>query len=410
MDLAHEVMYVRTASGWKPETIWEETEANIRAATWCLVGQEAIATDTGRTFVYATAGWIEEPIQHYATEALLLAATSQNGTLAWADDTNVVFTRAAGTWHRLQGPQISVGTTAPTTPGTGDLWYDNNVNRLTLNIWDGTKWIGATGVTIGGTGAKVVLPGYFNEDPSNTATADDTGGLAFKYVGGQTQLFLNKGNAWNAVTPMLGVAANAGKPIVADASGNASWGDPIVERQRVITPSGTREFRATFTPNATVRLSFKGYVRCTAPSGSNFTVRPYIETTAGVHSLSTATLNADPSALLSWTNDGVTTSGNDYFTGHHAGFLFVNRGGTDAKAGFPLFVWFDAYRIPNEPWWMVTLRSHYRTSNDTPVTFDASFAMNLGGNAIVKAGADLSGFAGTETDRTGDGHLIFNYF
>lgn len=134
-----DVSYVRTASGWRPDTLWEETEANIRAATgWPMVGQEAIANDTGRTFVYTTGGWIEEPIQHYATEALLLAATPPDGTLAWSDDTQVAFTRAAGTWHRLQGPQISIGTTVPATPGAGDMFMNSTTNALQVS--DGTAW------------------------------------------------------------------------------------------------------------------------------------------------------------------------------------------------------------------------------------------------------------------------------
>ena len=98
IDLAHEVTYIRTTGGWKPSMIWEETEANIRAATWALNGQEAIATDTGRTFIRTGGKWVEEPIQHFATDALLKAATPADGTLAWADDTAAVYARAAGKW------------------------------------------------------------------------------------------------------------------------------------------------------------------------------------------------------------------------------------------------------------------------------------------------------------------------
>lgn len=141
LALDNELTYVRTSGGWRPESLWEDTEANIRAATWPLNGQEAIATDTGRTFVRIGGTWIEEPIQHYATEALLLAATVPDGTLAWSDDTNVAFTRAGGTWHRLAGPQISVGTTAPATPGAGDQWFDQNAGQEQLKLWDGTQWV-----------------------------------------------------------------------------------------------------------------------------------------------------------------------------------------------------------------------------------------------------------------------------
>jgi hypothetical protein len=98
VDKATGVLYIRLASGWRPISIWEETEANIRASTWALNGQEAIATDTGRTFARVAGKWVEEPIAHYATEADLLAATPQAGTLAWADDTNNVFARVGAKW------------------------------------------------------------------------------------------------------------------------------------------------------------------------------------------------------------------------------------------------------------------------------------------------------------------------
>jgi hypothetical protein len=140
LQIDKEIVYSRTSAGWRPETIWEETEANIRAATWPLNGQEAISSDTGRTFARIGGAWIEEPIQHYATEALLLAATVPNGTLAWADDTNVVFTRAGGTWHRISGPQVSVGTTIPTTPGAGDMFYNTASTGTGLQLYDGTQW------------------------------------------------------------------------------------------------------------------------------------------------------------------------------------------------------------------------------------------------------------------------------
>jgi hypothetical protein len=131
----------------------------------------------------------------------------------------------------------------------GDLWYNSNANRQTLNIWSGTGWVSASGVTVGGTGARVILPGYFNENPSSTATADDIGGLAFKYSGGQTQLFLNKGNAWNSMTPMLGDASNSGAAVVGDSNGNLSWGPynpPGVKWLDSVSNGGTSLWTNTF--------------------------------------------------------------------------------------------------------------------------------------------------------------------
>jgi hypothetical protein len=145
LDLAHGVIYVRTSTGWRPNSVWSATEAAIRAATWAIDGQEAIATDTGRTFTHLSGAWIEEPIAHFRTEAMLLAATPANGMLAWADDTNVVFLRAAGLWKRLQGPQITVGDTEPAAGSAtaGDEWFKPAAKALTgpqLHVHDGTKW------------------------------------------------------------------------------------------------------------------------------------------------------------------------------------------------------------------------------------------------------------------------------
>ena len=48
--------------------------------------------------MFSNNAWHEEPIQHYATDALLKAATPPDGTLAWADDTGAVYARSAGQW------------------------------------------------------------------------------------------------------------------------------------------------------------------------------------------------------------------------------------------------------------------------------------------------------------------------
>ena len=146
LDVAHGVLYVRLAAGWAPVSIWEATEANIRAASWAISGQTAISTDTGRTFTRQGSTWIEEPIQHYATEAGLLAATPPNGVLAWADDTNVAYLRAAGMWKRLQGPQITVGGTQPAAASAagGDQWFDGTATSgPQLYVHDATKWVPA---------------------------------------------------------------------------------------------------------------------------------------------------------------------------------------------------------------------------------------------------------------------------
>ena len=103
IDLANDVTYIRTGTGWRPTGYWEDTEANIRAATWPLNGQEAISTDSGRTFVRVNGAWVESPINHYPTQAALLAATPSGSQMAWADDTGNIFTwtPAASAWTVL---------------------------------------------------------------------------------------------------------------------------------------------------------------------------------------------------------------------------------------------------------------------------------------------------------------------
>ena len=223
-----DVLFLRVTEGgiekWLPVSQLVKTEAEINAVP-NIAGLTAVASDTGKRFVNNGTRWVQDPIEHYATETALLAATAIDGHLAWADDTNVVFTASGGTWHRLQGPQITVGITAPSSPGTGDQWFDQREKQNLMKVWDGKAWKETSGASVGTTGAMVKLPGYFNEDPSLTATSDDEGGLAFKYYGSQKQLWLYKnGPGWGAITPMMGDPANAGRPAVADANGFATWG------------------------------------------------------------------------------------------------------------------------------------------------------------------------------------------
>jgi len=234
------VQYIRTAHGWRPASIYEDTEAAIKAATWAINGQQAISTDTGQTFVYVreswsdlpaaaaisvvadqaarlavatpatgkivaqrdtqhawrwdgsawvdldeihiyatdadrlaaeppvdtvalvraagvtalsgawsirTAGqWQQDPIQHYATEAALLADSPPDGTLAWGDDTGLVYARHGGQWTRVNSPTITIGA-HPTTPAAGDLNYRAGRG---LQVWDGTAWqeVGGSAVTV----------------------------------------------------------------------------------------------------------------------------------------------------------------------------------------------------------------------------------------------------------------------
>jgi hypothetical protein len=144
ISLDLDVLFLRVDDGaggkeWIPISEMVKTTAEI-LATPNIEGLTATSSETGSRYVNNGTRWIEEPLEHYATEAALLASTPIDGHLAWADDTNVVFTASGGTWHRLQGPQVSVGTTVPTTPGSGDMFYDTAPTTTGLQLYDGTQW------------------------------------------------------------------------------------------------------------------------------------------------------------------------------------------------------------------------------------------------------------------------------
>ncbi len=403
ITLDKELTYVRTPSGWHPQSLWEDTEANIRAATWPLNGQEAIATDSGRTFARIGNAWIEEPIQHYATEALLLAATTPNGTLAWADDTNVVFTRAAGTWHRLQGPQISYGTTGPTTPATGDMWFNSNANRNTLYVWSGTAWVGTTGLSIGTTGSKILIPGYFNEAPSSTANSDDVGGLAFWYYGGQTQLYMNRNNAWNAATPIVGNPANAGKIAIADTNGNMTWGN-LPHDERISADNWTSaDHVLDLAHECEEWFEMWGFVE----SNVNFTAIPRVKYGGNFWNFGSASSNAAPHSMCSYENGGRRDCTSAYFTTHIAGFTYRNVATYDVKAGHPLHLKLRATRLGSGAYWMYELESTFLSANDTPMQMVAGWQLNNNAN-ITGLGVQMRNYQGS-ADANGPYSLQFRY-
>ena len=135
------VVFLRIDDGgvptWQPVSTMAKPEADI-LATQNIEGLQAVSTDSGRTYVNDGTRWVEQPIDHFPTEAALLASPAIDGHMAWSDDTNVVFVAVAGVWKRLAGPQISVGTTAPTGPATGDMWYATAGNDRGLQLWDAT--------------------------------------------------------------------------------------------------------------------------------------------------------------------------------------------------------------------------------------------------------------------------------
>ena len=119
---------------------------------------------------------------------------------------------------------MSVGTTAPTAPFIGQQYYKTDGFTPGLRVWTGTSWAFSSGGNVRNNGARIVVPGYFNQDPSDTVAPGDDIGVAARYNAGRVRLFSQRAGTWHPLTPEVGVASNAGKFVVADANGDPTWG------------------------------------------------------------------------------------------------------------------------------------------------------------------------------------------
>jgi len=149
-DVATSLSYFRTGGAWVTTDRVVDTEANILAlyTTTLTAGQLALSSDTGKSFVLIdTAGvksWVGTPIQHYATDAALIAASPPVGTIAFADDTGVFYGLTATGWTKAAGNTISVlalGATKPALAVTGDMVVTKLLLGTTTETYDGTAWI-----------------------------------------------------------------------------------------------------------------------------------------------------------------------------------------------------------------------------------------------------------------------------
>ena len=122
---------------------------------------------------------------------------------------------------------MTVGGTAPTAPFEGQLWYETAGKLPGLRVYANGQWEASSGADTFTAGAGIQIPGYFGEDPSDTATPQDAISLAARYYSGAVQLWSNKGGVWNSITPWNGNTASAGKACIADAHGNPTWGQVL---------------------------------------------------------------------------------------------------------------------------------------------------------------------------------------
>jgi hypothetical protein len=103
-------------------------------------GTVILSEATGNIWTVETGGGrLSLGLRVYPTQASLNADTPPNGTLAFATDTGEFSVRTGGAWAALAHQGVTVGTAAPTTPVTGDLWLDTSANKL--KFYSGTGWV-----------------------------------------------------------------------------------------------------------------------------------------------------------------------------------------------------------------------------------------------------------------------------
>jgi hypothetical protein len=471
VDKSTGVTYMRLASGWRPISIWEETEANIRAATWALNGQEAIATDTGRVFARAAGKWIEEPIAHYPTEAALLAAVSQPGTLAWSDDTNVVFVRVAGTpagpggtpaakpdtWKRLQGSHVSVGTTAPTTPGEGDQWYDRR--EAHMKVWEGTAWkvtgkaderffeaeitLGANADTIGNEiillkGLAATNDGVYisivdmevghNHGRTSYAvhafTTDSVGDASMVPLHIEARenrleklhWFWKDGTDSYCLSAVTSQRSANRKFNIGMMSPTANFSGVTVDGNTVLAGAGGAWVKskpapirplyqyaselAMTTPQHIVVLDepatrFTKMEGIVSCAASAYTVRPYLRFGTTVFNFTDINKIFHVFAMARYDLAGLRDTGNTFIQGHHCGFTFINSTnyGVKASATFSLRM---TVTKRTDDYWEVWQEAFYGSSNDTPMKMDSKYEIGTAGLGDLTAiGVETYDFPGT---------------
>ena len=172
--------------------------------------------------------------------------TDGAGTLSWRD-------QAAAT-----GGNVSISDTAPTSPASGDLWYNSNEGR-TYIFYDGT-WVNSAGdakVTINSTAPRVATSGdlWFDTDDSITyiyynnawvqsvpvnnfaITVNSTdprnpreGDLWYDTVAQTTKIYV--GTSWISTNPSAGGFSGdyndlTNKPVLANVATSGSYNDLV---------------------------------------------------------------------------------------------------------------------------------------------------------------------------------------
>ena len=127
---------------WRITSTLVDIEANITSLSPALYqGAVAVANDTGKVFFSDGGQWIGSPFREYPTEADLLAAVPNPGTMAVAIDTGLVyyFSDIVG-WIAVNKNSLPTGATDPAIGNStlGDLFL-NTADGL-VKVFNGTAW------------------------------------------------------------------------------------------------------------------------------------------------------------------------------------------------------------------------------------------------------------------------------
>lgn len=124
-----------------------------------------------------------------------------NGATHTAAGQTFTYDGTAGVWNPQEGTPVSTGTSAPSSPSPGDLWFDTSSGTLYFYYADGSsnQWVGVTGPagadgatgSAGANAAPVIYAGV-----ANLPTSGNTIG-SFAYITGTDQLAVAKStNHW----------------------------------------------------------------------------------------------------------------------------------------------------------------------------------------------------------------------
>ena len=211
-------------TSWQPMSIAQfPDEAHMRAKTTDNVANQiAITQDTHRIYVWNGTRWTGSPTEYFATEAALLAATADAGTLGIAGDTAKAYIRTSTGWNPLAGPTMTAGIALPTTGmATGDMFY--NITTKTLYVRGSSTWdaVSGGGVQVFADAShfpttKKAGDTYFAQDSKQlyvvetdgTATATDLKVLDQHTLRGDVTLGTNATTPGNEVILIKGILAS----------------------------------------------------------------------------------------------------------------------------------------------------------------------------------------------------------